>query len=110
MATGEGVALPPHVDGGPYRFTVQHGHPRTKDGKLDGEIHYGNLTITLRPERAAGRQRETMLHEAMHLAAFVAELKIDDEEETFITRTSPILLEILRRNPRLVAFLLAEEG
>jgi len=56
---------------------------------------------------------DSVLHEVLHAAIFEAGLPNDiledfDDHEQIVNRLTPILLDILIRNPRLTAFLLAE--
>ena len=64
-------------------------------------------------------QRETMLHELLHQALHLAGLTVahDDVEadiateleERTVIRLTPILLGVLRENPRLLSFLLEKD-
>jgi hypothetical protein len=75
---------------------------------LIGYADHSLLKIILHPDMAAGRKREVLLHETLHclttLAGINAELDEDDEEK-FVNRLAPVLLDLLRRNPRLVGYL-----
>lgn len=54
------------------------------------------------------RERETLLHECLHgllgKMGYTLE-RSDDEEEALVKRLSPLLLDFIRSNPRLVAYL-----
>ena len=77
------------------------------------------LTIYIRPDLPPMVERETLLHEVMHAAYYVAgnpfgwmNLAPDDDEdremsleEQTIRFTSPLILSVLRDNPDLVAYL-----
>lgn len=73
-----------------------------------GVTNHPNLTITLNPEQADGQLRDTVLHEVLHTVTTIASLELSGkEEEEFVSRISPILLDVLRRNPALVEYLTA---
>lgn len=75
-----------------------------------------NLTLTVDPTRPPSLVRETVLHEVLHIAGHVTALsaqlniasKGTDLEELAIEALDGPLLQILRDNPDLVAYLTAE--
>ena len=63
--------------------------------------------IWINPHSAEDFQRETLLHEIMHAAQFVAGLGTTPvDPEDFIMRVSPLLLDALTRNKGLAAYLM----
>ena len=52
---------------------------------------------------------ETLLHEAMHIAWHQAGVTDSDDEERTVTALAPRLLELLRRNPEVVAYLTSND-
>lgn len=71
-----------------------------------------NLTIILAGDRPASRQRETLLHELIHCCWEESALRSHEEatkhEELVVTALAQVLIDVLRRNPKLVAFLIGE--
>ncbi len=110
--------LPAVVEVGPFRYTVtadelerlriEHAEARQLSGRTDHDL----LRIYVDTTAAAGAdtRRDTLLHEVLHCLAFTAGLSAEwgsEKEETVVRRLSPLLLDALRRNPALVAYLLA---
>lgn len=106
---------PRHVDVGPYRYRIVVGTAAIDRksvemgselvGKYDGVAQ----TITLDPTLRFDGVRDTLLHELLH--ALLVPLELDDkEEERIIQQLSPALLDLLRRNPKLARYLLAERA
>ncbi len=76
-----------------------------------GECSYEDLAIRLAHSLAPGQTRETLLHEAMHALSNMAGLDHelgDEAEEKVVRRLAPLLLALLRDNPKLVRFLTDE--
>ena len=109
---------PRHVDVGPYRFTiictVAAWSPMQDANVLDPDPMraYGfcdkrTCTIWLNPHVSPEFQREALLHELMHAVQFTAGLPNSTPIalEDGITRMSPLLLDVLRRNRTLRAYL-----
>ena len=64
--------------------------------------------VLLKPGQAPDTLADTVLHEVLHCCWFNsgAASKFSKDDEEFAVRSlSPLLLDTLRRNPRLVAFL-----
>lgn len=77
--------------------------------ELRGSTVSDSLTIALDGRLPRSVQQETLLHEVLHAAwdttgASAGPAK--DHEELVVSALAPALLGALRRNPRLVAFLL----
>lgn len=106
--------LPDHVLVGPYRYELAADkaqiNQRSVDGSmfLRGETDYHALLIVVDPDLAPTKLAETILHEVLHTVTSMCGV-IDDigskEEERYVARLAPALLDVLRRNPDLVAFL-----
>jgi hypothetical protein len=107
--------LPERVQIGPYRYAVRADAEALKDyehsnrSSVWGCIRWKEGEILLDPEAQAQKHRETLLHEVIHGCNYVAGTAGMGKEERFTTALAPTLLDTLRRNPELVAFLLAEE-
>jgi len=108
--------LPPptHIQIGPFNVSVILDDDAANRASIshktdiDGEWDSRALTLTIRPGMAADKEAETVLHEVLHGLTFTTGLvhDIPDDEEGVVTRLAPALLDTLRRNPKLVAYLL----
>jgi len=67
--------------------------------------------ITLRPGMNPDKEREVMLHEVLHAAVTAGNLSMasDEDEERVVAGLTGPLLDALRRNPKLVAYLTSQE-
>jgi hypothetical protein len=89
---------------GPYTYTVDSAVP---DGLL-GQTDPDALKIHLNPAQPRDNERETLLHEIMHAVFALTGMsrKLSSAKEESIIRTlSPLLLEVLLRNPKLRDYL-----
>jgi hypothetical protein len=115
---GGPAKLPSEVLVGPYRYEIiddlialHHASVRERD-PLDGYCSPRRQQILVDTQKShPGSSRYTLLHEILHaltdLSGHSKEWG-DDDEEAFVTRFTPLLLDVLRRNPKLVDYLLAE--
>lgn len=105
---------PKTITAGPYEYVVlvdtaaMNARSVASEIGLRGETDHHTLTITLDAELSPVKLAETLLHEALHTLTTMVGI-VDDlgpkEEERFVARLAPVLLDLLRRNPTLVAFL-----
>lgn len=109
------VKAPRHVDVGPYRYKVVLDRAAIDrksvefEHALDGKFDLVGQTITLSPELGFDGLRDTLLHELLH--ALLVTLELDGKkEERIVLALAPLLLDTLRRNPKLVRFLLGERS
>lgn len=71
------------------------------------DIH--TLTIYLQPNQAPSLMQETLVHELLHACHALAGYDDAGKKaniEKFVTRTSPFLFDLVRRNPDLLEYLL----
>lgn len=116
-STAATPAMPNRVQVGPYSVRVIRDQAiidrsRVEDASTSRMAVYNRwrLTITMTPELAEGLARQVLLHEVIHAcyhAAGLADDKLTEEEVACCV--TPVLLETLRRNPALVAYLTAED-
>jgi hypothetical protein len=107
---------PSRVIVGPFPYVVltdpKHvakARRRAHDGRL-GETDTTHLQIMVDAELPVAQVRDTVLHEVLHAVTWtVGGWRKGDGEDDYIGRVSPILLDTLRRNPQLVAYLTAED-
>lgn len=108
--------IPESIEVGPFTYTVTTDElaRRRAEGAekslLNGHTDCEQLTIIVDPAIAPAMLRDTVLHETLHAIADVTGLGHEwgvEKEETIIRRLSPVLLDVIRRNPALVAYLTA---
>lgn len=108
------MTLPNEVVIGPLVFRVtddelEHRRADATDGDdTFGRIQYGKGFIILDHEQAPSHKRLSLLHECLHGCWHLSDAGHMDDEDA-IRRLSAPLLDMLRRNPDLVAYLLTEE-
>jgi hypothetical protein len=98
---------------GPHRYRVDASEQAISD--LQDEHATGNsvpdrLLIRLDGRRPHSVVAETLLHECLHCAWSLTALgphEVNEHQEVVVTALAPWLLEALRQNPDLVAFLTA---
>jgi hypothetical protein len=104
--------IPTHVDIGPHRFTIDSS-PETghllHDENSNGDSRPDRLLVRIDPDRPHTKVAETLLHELIHCVWSTTPLRMgeDEHEEEVVSALTPWLLEMLRRNPDLVACLVA---
>jgi hypothetical protein len=108
------VGLPATVEIGPFTYDVTTDPAEidtiTTDAVL-AAIDPASLLIGIEPTQDLGQMRDSLLHEVLHGITFVngLDMEIDAAQlEEIVNRVSPLLLDTIRRNTALVAFLLAE--
>jgi hypothetical protein len=108
------VKLPRRIHVGPHIYSVvcdaaaMAAECRDAGEDLVGRCSHRTLTIHIEPDQARSQMRDTLLHEVLHAVANMTALDGEwgaEREEEVILRLAPALLDVLRRNPRLVAFL-----
>jgi len=101
--------LPDYVLIGPYRYSivlVERVKPRGSE--RIGRIMFRKLRIEVSNKVSVGRQQETLLHEILHGLWETVGLADGEKtsDESVIKALSPLLLDTLRRNPDVLAYLL----
>jgi hypothetical protein len=113
------VAPPSRIRVGPYSYTLaldQAGVDRK--GAAAGERYIGHTdleaqSIVIAPGLAPDVEAETVLHETLHCCLDASGAVTEwgpDKIELLISRLAPVLLDTLRRNPKLSAYLLEESS
>lgn len=73
---------------------------------IDGWFDYENARIDVADSLAPSVKAETALHEVLHAICYVAKMEITEEdEERFVNRITPFLLQFLRDNPTFITSL-----
>jgi hypothetical protein len=106
------MPLPDKVAIGPltYHITedeIEHLREAAAEGDTWGTIKYGKELILLNPDQGASHKRLALLHECLHGCWHLTEFSHQEDEDPIRRITGP-LLDMLRRNPALVAYLLEE--
>lgn len=113
--------MPESIQVGPHRYTVEAtGAAITKARAREGPTVVGHhdanaLVLTVDPDLPHSQQADTVLHEVMHAVLYsvdVDRVLVNHEaglDEHLICAVTPILLDTLRRNPDLVAFLITDD-
>ena len=110
--------MPTVVQVGPYRFTVKIDRAEIDKARVAAEdwcrigvCRRWDLDLVITPETAPDVQAETLVHEVLHAIWMVVRGPTKGlTEETFIGHLAPTLLDTLRRNPALVAYLIDTGG
>lgn len=107
---------PTRIKVGPHTYRVTASQAaldaavRKEQADLFGYTDFGRQTITIAPDITQPKQQEVLLHEALHcitdLVGITAELGASDDEK-YVNRIAPAILDMLRRNPAFVDYLLA---
>lgn len=99
--------MPRKLEVGPFTYRVTA--ERAEEGNL-GYTNNDRLTIRVDPDYPDMAVQETLLHEALHATFYVAGLscRLGELDEELLVRTlSPALFALLRRNPKLVEYLVS---
>lgn len=92
---------------GQTKWTVEHTDLEDEFGITD---HF-QAKILVKKDQTKDQLRDTLLHEVLHAICFNYGVSTKDEEteEAILKTLTPVLLDVLCRNPKLVTFLLNKE-
>lgn len=106
---------PKHVKVGPVTYRVKTGRAEidrssfVQGEPLDGSCDHGAAVITLAPLDSHDVMAVTCAHEVLHALWYLAGIgdgeESDTVEEDCVNRLAPLLVQLLRENPKLVAYL-----
>lgn len=82
----------------------------TKREYAIGFNHVENQSIEVADDLAPDSERECALHEVLHSVFYLAGMGTGDHAEDAINRSSPIIYDMLRSNPKFVAYLLEKDN
>lgn len=108
------MTIPTHITIGPLVFAVtddlaEHNRVSVDFGESTwGRILYARGRIILDPDQNDAHKRYALLHEVLHGCWHIGNRSHENDEPAIRALACP-LLDVLRRNPELVAYLLAEE-
>ena len=103
--------MPTSVQIGPYRLRItQDPSDYAKKAVADGQkcwgwIEYGQLRIVIDPDQAEDHKRVALLHEVLHGIEDISDQR-HKHDELLIRQLAAVLVDTLRRNPDLAAWLL----
>lgn len=104
--------MPPEtVQIGPYTYCVTLVDAEVDDGETGvqlGNLNLKSLEISLDRDQSPAVMADTLLHEVLHGILTQTGAVQGDEQEQVVTALSSPLLDTLRRNPALVAYLIGE--
>jgi hypothetical protein len=107
------MILPKKIDILGKRYSVKRDDTLMDDGTASGLCKPWKCEIRVGIGLDKQQKRDTLLHEAMHgifsETALTMDFKDDDDEERIIRRMATGLLQVLRANPELVAYILEED-
>lgn len=99
-----GPKLPSSITVGAYTYEV--GVRETAD---EGSVVNESQIITVAPNRGPDATADSLLHECLHALFYISGTRAagigTKTEEQLVTALSPLLLQLLRDNPKLVDFL-----
>lgn len=108
---------PSHVDVGPYRYAVRwdqdalNAHSIEAGHGCDGLQNGGRLEIVISPKGHSDYQRRILIHEVLHaLFGLAGGMPKRASEDDAIDVIESAVLDLLRRNPHLVAWLQEREN
>lgn len=102
--------IPSKIKLGPYLYRIEM-VKSLQDGKgtdLMGHCKSGEHLIELREELPPDRERAVLLHELMHAMWEMGALEEETKEELAVLILSPLLLGVMKENPKLMEYLLNE--
>ena len=100
------MSYPQSVTVGPVAFAIKADEEVTDAARCWGRIDYARQSISIDPRAGDDHIAVTVLHETLHALCHIAGIGDKDTEEQMVTKMSPLLLDTLRRNPALVAYLM----
>ena len=105
------MAPPKTVIVGPKTYTIALSGEEIGKQDAEGVCFAKYEQIFLAPDLTPGTERVAMVHELIHACFDDVKvggvLKKEDDEEKVCLTLAPRLLEVIRRNPKLVAYLTA---
>jgi hypothetical protein len=82
--------------------------PKSVDMPMVGNIRVASQRIVMADDLGIDQERDTLVHEILHGLVRVIGLNLRDSlEERIVGTLSPVLLDLLRSNPEVVAYLTA---
>ena len=108
-------AMPKTVKVGPFTYVITIDQPEVDHESVEHQAKFAGFSdhmtgrIVIAEGLGADHERETLLHEIIHIAMAASGLTSRSGEHTnedFVAGTSPFLFAALKDNPNLTAYLL----
>ncbi|MCK9601020.1 MAG: hypothetical protein M0R06_18400 [Sphaerochaeta sp.] len=107
--------VPESVQIGPVSYRVEHSaeainalRVAENDAAMRAEIRYSAAVITIDPKLAISQKRLSLVHEILHGILCGLGMHVINNEDV-VTPVANSLLDTLRRNPDLAAYVLSED-
>ena len=102
------MTYPKRIKAGAFDYTVEHNPQALEDVGGDAALWNAQLRIAINKHQAPGFLRDSLFHEVLHACwqdSGLYDPERKEVEERVVSHLSPWILNVLRDNPRLVAFL-----
>ena len=99
------VEPPSSIVIGPYTYQVEFERSHNGAANSWGHIRYEESVIRVDDTLKDDRRRVCLMHEALH-GVFEVTGNNPDNEEALVTAFAPVMVDMMRRNPALVAYLM----
>lgn len=103
------TTLPPKVQIGAFAYTIETDKAFADSHNAWAYIQYGKQRIIIDPEALPDRLRVAVMHEVLHGIHEQTGTRGEKWEEAVVTQDAAFLVDTLRRNPALVAYLMADD-
>ena len=92
--------IPRYLKIGPFSYTVElhEGYWNKDDVRVYGEVDERSATINLDVDASPEVVRDSILHEIIHAVLMM----YDKDDEDLVRLLAPMLLQVMRDNPKLV--------
>lgn len=101
--------IPKTVRVGPHAYSVlltaAAQMPKTQGRPDCGTCRFDSLQILVKKRQRRTKQQETLLHEVLHSCTYPNLIGKKVTDEDFVETTAPLLLQVLKDNPKLLAYL-----
>lgn len=103
--------MPESVKVGPHVYTLtrlpKEEMPKTDGVPQSGECDYDSLSISIQkgPGIKRSKTQEWTMHELLHACGYPNLIEKKLTEEEFVDAIAPVLLQVIRDNPDLIAYL-----
>ena len=99
------MKLPASIRVGAHDYTVCAVDGKAFDVAANGDCDHDEVMIRIRKRMRRTKTQEILLHEVLHACLYPLDLK---NEERFVEKMAPELLQVLKNNPNLVRYLVEE--
>lgn len=101
------IQIPKRIKVGPVTYVVDyHDGLSGDDGKsLWGNCDHTALSVAINSKIAKDFERVVVVHELLHAIYHLSGIPESEEEEKIVTSLSPLLLLLMRDNPKLLEYL-----